>query len=268
MSRIIGRAMTEQDPRLQGLAQLVAIVDRLRAPDGCPWDREQTLASMVPHVLEEAYEVADALRSGESADIAGELGDLLMNVCLVARIAQDDGRFSLADVTALVNDKLVRRHPHVFGEEKARDGAEALRRWEAIKRQERTGEADRSALAGVPRDLPGLLRAVRVGSKAAQVGFDWPDRSGPLAKVDEELAELRSELAAEPVDRERAAAELGDLLFAVVNLARHLQIDPESALRGTIDRFCRRFRAIEEALGDRMGKASLDEMEALWRAAK
>jgi MazG family protein len=260
--------MTDQDRRLTGLARLVAIIDRLRAPDGCPWDREQTLQTMAPCLLEEAYEVVDALRGGEDATIHGELGDLLMNVFLCAKIAEDESRFSLADITETVADKLVRRHPHVFGTEKAKDGAEALRRWEGIKQQERAGDADTSALAGVPRDLPALLRATRVGQKAAQVGFDWPDRHGPLDKVREELAELTAELEQSEPNADRIAAELGDSLFALVNLGRHLQVDPEMALRATIDRFCKRFRYVEGRLGDRLADATLEEMEALWQEAK
>ena len=260
------------DPRLENLSTLLQIVDRLRAPDGCPWDKKQTLPSMAPHLLEEAYECMDALRQEEDGETIGECGDLLMNLFLIGRIGEDEGRFSMADVAGKVSEKLVRRHPHVFGEEKASDAGEALERWEAVKQEERAemGEdADRSALSGVPGELPALLRAYRVGEKAAAVGFDWPEAAGPLDKIEEEFGELRSEIEAGQPDLERTAAELGDLLFALVNLARHLGLNPEMALRGTIDRFESRFRQVETSLGDRMGRgATLAEMEEAWDAAK
>ncbi len=262
------------DPRLEGLASLLQIVDRLRAPDGCPWDKKQTLQSMAPHLLEEAYEIVDALRQEDDEETIGECGDQLMNLFLIARIGEDEERFSLADISEKVCQKLVRRHPHVFGEEdeKAADSAEALARWEAVKQEERAGkaqEAERSVLAGVPRELPALLRAFRVGEKAAGVGFDWPDAEGPLDKIQEEFEELRQEIEAGQPNLGRCAAELGDLLFALVNLARHLDLNPEMALRGTMDRFEARFRQVEANLGDRMGQgASLAEMEEAWEAAK
>lgn len=260
------------DPRLDGLATLLQIVDRLRAPDGCPWDKKQTLTSMAPHLLEEAYECMDALRQEEDRETIGECGDLLMNLFLIARIGQDEGRFSIEDVSRQVSEKLVRRHPHVFGEAEATDAEEALARWEAVKQEERAeqeGESDRSVLSGVPRELPALLRAYRVGEKAAGVGFDWPEAAGPLDKIEEEFAELRAEVEPGSPDRDRTAAELGDLLFALVNLARHLGINPEMALRGTVDRFESRFRQVESSLGERMGQgATLEEMEAAWEAAK
>ncbi|HMQ20859.1 MAG TPA: nucleoside triphosphate pyrophosphohydrolase [Planctomycetota bacterium] len=259
------------DPRLRGLQRLLDIVDRLRAPDGCPWDREQTLRSMAPCVLEEAYELVDTLGGTDDDEIRAELGDLLMNCVLLGRIAEDEGRFSIGDVASTVADKLVRRHPHVFGDAVAKTGEEALRQWAAMKARERGLEDDerkRSALAGVPRDLPGLLRALRVGEKAARVGFDWPDVDGPVAKVDEEWAELRAELAATPRDTIRVREELGDLLFSIVNLARRLGEDPELALRETIERFSARFRDVERELGPALATASLAEMEAAWQRAK
>lgn len=257
-----------QDPRLGALARLVGVIDRLRAPDGCPWDRAQTLETMAPHVLEEAYEVVDALRGDDDPTTLGELGDLLMNVLLLARIAEDGGRFSIEDVAQAVTDKLIRRHPHVFGDERAGDATEALARWQAIKREERAarGDPDGSALAGVPRELPALLRASRIGEKAAQVGFDWPDRTGPLAKIEEELSELATEI--EGGRRDRMQDELGDVLFSLVNLARHLGVDPETALRAATDRFSARFRRVEASLGPRLGEASLAELEAAWNDAK
>ncbi|MEZ5990169.1 MAG: nucleoside triphosphate pyrophosphohydrolase [Planctomycetota bacterium] len=259
------------DPRLAALARLSAVVDRLRAPDGCPWDRKQTLPSMAPHLLEEAYELVDGLGGGSDDVVRGEAGDLLMNLFLIARIAEDEGRFSMAEVAGEVTDKLVRRHPHVFGDAEAGDAGGALAQWEAVKQQERSTapeDADRSVLAGVPRALPALLRAWRVGQKAAGVGFDWPDAEGPLAKIDEELAELRAELDDDGAAGDRAEAELGDLLFAVVNLARHLGVDPETSLRRTCERFERRFRRVEAELGDGLREAGLDEMERAWERAK
>jgi MazG family protein len=258
-------SVPNDDPRLQALARLLGIVDRLREPDGCPWDLEQTLESMAPHLLEEAYELVDALTTGD-AETVGEIGDLLMNMCLLARIGQDEKRFSMADIATATSDKLVRRHPHVFGEDTAADSKEALRRWEAVKRTERKGDRDKSALSGVPRDLPALLRAYRVGEKASRAGFDWPDAAGPLDKIDEELAELRSEI--EDGTTPRRAQELGDVLFSLVNLARHLGIDAETALRRTIDRFAQRFRLVEEELGDRLSSATLPELETAWQNAK
>ncbi len=261
--------MTTLDPRLEGLARLVRIVDRLRAPDGCPWDRKQTLASMAPHVLEEAYEVVDALQTDPSHAVE-EVGDLLMNLVLLGRIGQDEERFSLADIAQGVSDKLIRRHPHVFGDAQADDAAGALAQWEAVKQEERDAgeERDRSRLSGVPRNLPALLRAYRVGQKASQAGFEWPDLAGPIAKVHEELGELERELEPASPDASRVRAELGDLLFAVVNVARHVGVEPEMSLRETIDRFSSRFRAIEAELGDRFADASLEEMEAAWERAK
>ena len=263
--------MPDSDPRLDAFARLLEIVDRLRAPDGCPWDREQTLPSMAPCVLEEAYELIDTLDGDDDRETCAELGDLLMNCVLLARIGEDESRFSMADVAGRVSDKLVRRHPHVFGDAKAETGDEALRQWAAIKAQERAAKGStqqQSALSGVPRDLPALLRAFRVGEKAARVGFDWPELGGPLAKIDEELEELRAEIETPTPDRQRVREELGDLLFAITNLARHLEEDPETALRGTIDRFAGRFQAVERELGPRLAEASLEEMEAAWERAK
>ena len=257
------------DPRVEAFARLVEIVDRLRAPDGCPWDREQTLESMASCVLEEAYEVVDALRDQDDGARCGEIGDLLMNCTLLARIAEDEGRFSMRDVAERVSDKLVRRHPHVFGDAEAGTEDEALANWERIKREERAAEGrERSALEGVPQALPALLRAYRVGQKAAQTGFDWPDRSGPLAKLHEELGELEAEIAQGEATTQRVREELGDVLFSVCNLARHLGIEPEMALRETVDRFSARFRGVERRLGPRLGEAELDELEAAWQEAK
>lgn len=299
-TKIRYRSSMTMDPRLVSFERLVRIIDRLRAPDGCPWDREQTLQSMAPCILEEVYELLETLDAetvdtkrpadgGADGDADGgaeqagpdeggrgagdetclELGDVLMNCLLMARIAEDDARFSLGDVAEQISDKLVRRHPHVFGDAEAKTGEEALGQWAKIKAAERAGAEDetaRSALAGVPRELPALLRALRVGEKASRTGFDWPDASGPMSKVEEELEELR--VAIDRETPERVREELGDLLFSITNLARHVGVDPEGALRSSIDKFSSRFRAVERDLGPRMGEAPLAEMEEAWQRAK
>jgi tetrapyrrole methylase family protein/MazG family protein/ATP diphosphatase len=251
------------------LARLCDIIVRLREPAGCPWDREQTERSMAPHLLEETYEAIDAIERGDAEAVCEELGDVLMNVLMIARIAGETGRFDREDVARGIADKLVRRHPHVFGDAVADDAETVLRNWEQIKvaeKRERAPTEPTSALSGVPEALPALLRAFRIGEKAARVGFDWPDSRGPRAKVDEELRELDAALASG--DETAVRAELGDALFALVNLARHHAIDPETALRATIAKFQSRFAHVERSLGDRLRDAPLDEKEALWRDAK
>jgi ATP diphosphatase len=243
-------------PISDGLARLVSIMRRLRDPDrGCSWDLQQSFATIAPYTLEEAYEVADAIDRGDMDGLADELGDLQLQVVFHAQMAEELGLFTLDDVIARISDKLERRHPHIFGNECESPG------WEAIKAAERSNNADGSALAGVARALPALDRAAKLQRRAARTGFDWPDSSGPRSKVDEELQELDRE-----TDRERQSEELGDLLFAVVNLARHLNIDPEEALRKANIKFERRFRAIESEPG--FAHMSLEEKEALWAAAK
>ena len=256
-----------ESPGTDGMRQLLAVVARLRAPDGCPWDREQTWASMAPHLLEEAYEAVDALRAGDAKGAREELGDVLVNVLLLAQISADQGGFEAQALAASSATKLVRRHPHVFGEHKV-DGAEAAyRNWERMKQQERQQEPKpKGVLDGVPAALPALLRACRIGEKAARVGFDWPDAKGPRAKVDEELAELDAAVASGSAAQ--VEAELGDLLFSVCNLARHLGANPEMALRGTIERFTTRFRHVEQALGPDLKARSLEELEQAWQEAK
>ena len=235
------------------LARISAIVERLRDPvSGCDWDRVQTFATIAPYTIEEAYEVADAIARNDAAAIKEELGDLLFQVILHARIAEQAGHFSLDDVATAIADKMERRHPHIFG------NAATRLDWESMKAAERDGT---SALDGVAIALPALMRAEKLQKRAARTGFDWPDAEGPRAKIIEELAEI----AAADTDDARED-EVGDLLFAAVNLARHLNIDPETALRRANTKFEQRFRAIETA--DGFSALSLDEKEALWTAAK
>jgi ATP diphosphatase len=229
---------------------------RLRDPDrGCEWDREQTFATIAPYTIEEAYEVADAIARDDMDALADELGDLQLQVVFHSQMAAEAGAFTLEDVIARICDKLERRHPHIFGDATHSPG------WEELKAAERKKSPDDSALAGVALALPALERAAKLQRRAARVGFDWPDASGPRAKIDEELAELDAE-----TDHQRKLEELGDLLFAVVNLARHLNVEPEAALREANAKFEKRFRAIEKA--PRFGQLPLDEKEALWTAAK
>ena len=266
------------DPR--DIRTLLAIMARLRDPNGgCPWDCEQTFASIAPYTIEEAYEVANAIDRGDLADLKDELGDLLLQVVFHARMAEEAGAFAFADVVAAICDKLVRRHPHVFGESRASDSDAVLRDWEAIKRAERAarGEADTSALAGISRGLPEWLRAVKLQQKAAKVGFDWPGPEPVIAKLHEEIEEVRAEFAAvaeDPADaaaRDRLEEEIGDLLFVCANLARHAQVDVGAALRRANAKFERRFRAMEAlaaAEGTTMAALSLEQQEALWARVK
>ena len=260
---------------MSDISRLLEIMAALRTPGtGCPWDLQQDFASIAPYTIEEAYEVADALARGDLTDLREELGDLLLQVIFHARMAQEQGAFAFADVVATLTDKLVRRHPHVFGEARGLTPGAVESLWERIKSQERKekpgrDEGGEGALAGVPVTLPALTRALKLQIKAARVGFDWNDPLAVLAKIAEEADEIEAEIA--NGDRTAAQAEVGDLLFAVVNLARHLGIDPETALRGSNLKFECRFAAIEQALAAR-GKtpmqATLTEMEELWTAAK
>ena len=238
------------------LERLAAIMARLRDPiRGCDWDRAQTFATIAPYTIEEAYEVADAIQRGDMDALADELGDLQLQVVFHARMAQEAGHFSLDDVMERVCDKLERRHPHIFGDATDSPG------WEELKARERQQSPDSSALAGVAMALPALERAAKLQRRAARTGFDWPDAAGPRAKIDEELGELDRES-----ETKARTEELGDLLFAVVNLARHLNVDAEAALRDANRKFEQRFRAIEGAPG--FAAMSLKEKEALWTAAK
>ena len=248
------------------LPRLVEIMQRLLAPGGCPWDREQTLETLRNYVIEEAHEVVEAIDRGQPEELREELGDLLLQVVFQSELAQAQGWFGPDDVVAGICDKLVRRHPHVFGEVAVEGSEQVVDNWEAIKAREKQG---RGVLDGVPVALPALLRAVRVGDKAARVGFDWPDGAGARAKVDEELGEL--DRAIEGGERAAIEHELGDLLFSVANYARKLDIDPESALRGTLGRFTERVRGVEadaRARGVDLDTLSPAELDALWEAAK
>ncbi|WP_421621296.1 nucleoside triphosphate pyrophosphohydrolase [Alkalilimnicola ehrlichii] len=259
---------------LEPMNRLLAIMAALRDPErGCPWDLAQDFASIAPYTLEEAYEVAEAIRRGDMADLQDELGDLLLQVVFHARMAEEEGFFTFEDVARSISDKLVRRHPHVFGEDRADDPEAVRRSWEAIKAEERAekGEPEhQSVMDGITSGLPGLVRARKLQSRAARLGFDWDDPAGPLAKVREEADELAEEMV-QGAGPERFEEELGDLLFATVNLARHLKVDPETAVQKAGDKFERRFRSLEEALGhDTEDPASvgLDRLEAHWQAVK
>ena len=285
---------------------------RLRAPDGCPWDREQTFDTIKPYTLEEAYEVLEAIDNRDWTELTGELGDLLLQVLFYSQMASEEGHFSVDDVLDRLSHKLVDRHPHVFGDVKADTPAEVLRNWEALKAEEKKkrlaegggkrpkhaddaqGVADQSVLAGVSSKMPALMEAYKLSSRAAHVGFDWPEVEGLFAKLEEETAELREELKAVPMLpfkgrslgkgiagsgkpqvppelRERLEDEVGDMFFVLVNIARFLSLDPESALRKTNRKFKRRFQWMEERLrasGRAPQQASMDELETLWQEAK
>ena len=250
--------------------RLLAIMARLRDPSrGCPWDLQQDFRSIAPHTLEEAYEVADAIEQGDLARLRDELGDLLFQVAFHAQLAAEANAFAFDDVVDAICDKLTRRHPHIFGSAVVADAAEQTAAWERMKREERAARGDAGALADVPMALPALSRARKLGARASQAGFDWPDATGPRAKVDEELAELDAALnSSDPTARE---GELGDLLFSVVNLARHLEMDPESALRRANERFARRYRHVErelDRLGQPAGTATPELLDRLWASAK
>ena len=264
---------------MTGIERLHEIMVRLRDPEkGCPWDRVQTLSSLKPCVLEETYELLAAMDKPEDkANHVEELGDVLMQVMFQSVMAEQEGRFTFDDVANATSDKLVRRHPHVFGDVKADDPTTVLKNWEQIKQMEHKKEARHSALDGVPTTLPSLLKAQRTQEKAARVGFDWKDANGPMEKIAEELEELKAEIAklegadVPPAQLDGVKAELGDLLFSVCNLARHLHVDSESALEGTTAKFSRRFRAVEaaaKAAGRNLKEMTLAEMDALWDEAK
>lgn len=247
----------------QKFAQLVEVMSKLRAPGGCPWDRKQTFDTIKSYLLEEAYEVMDSIDRRDWPNLAEELGDLLLQPVFFAEMAQEQGLFTIADSLDAINQKLIRRHPHVFGDAQAETPEDVLLRWDEIKKQEKAPAPGASVLEAVPRNLPALVEAEKIGHKAAATGFEWPNISGVLEKLQEEAAELAR--ARESQDREHIEHELGDLLFTVVNLARFLKVDPEQALRKTSGRFRRRFAYVEAGRGE---GDSLEKMEELWQAAK
>jgi tetrapyrrole methylase family protein/MazG family protein len=261
--------------------KLAAVQARLRAPDGCPWDREQTHASLRTYLIEEAYEVLEALESGDDAKFAEEMGDLLLQIVFHSEIAKEEGRFDVSDVIREVHDKMIRRHPHVFGEKRAKDAAEVLKNWEQLKKEERiaagkkNGDGSKSEgkaaslLDGVSKALPAALEGFQLTRRAARIGFDWDSVEGVFDKMNEESGELRQALSRK--DAKRTEEEMGDLLFAAVNLARFLHIDPEIALKKANAKFSSRFRRMEE-LGAKSGRAlaeiSREQMEEFWETAK
>jgi MazG family protein len=260
-------------------------MSRLRSPNGCPWDREQSHATLRTYLIEEAYEVLDALDSTDDAKFAEELGDLLLQVLFHAQIAHEEGRFDISAVVREIHDKMIRRHPHVFGNTQAKTAAEVLRNWEQIKKAEREGKQTRPAKAaslasatssasildGVPHSIPALLEANQLTRKAARIGFDWSNLEGIFDKLTEETSELQQVLAAKPANPSRVEGEVGDILFVAVNLARHLNIDPEIALKKTSAKFSRRFRTMERIAHEQnttLAQIPRPQMESLWDQAK
>jgi ATP diphosphatase len=266
----------------EAFERLVAIMRTLRSPEGCPWDREQTLASLTPFVLEEAYEVVDAIERGDADALKEEVGDHVFEGVFLAQVAAEDGLFTIADSLRAVVDKLVRRHPHVFkhdgrvhdaqSKERAPSAEAALSRWNSLKAQERTQSGQtHSTLGTAPQSLPALLRAFKIGKRAASAGFDWAQPSDVVAKIEEEVAELRDTLDADPANVSRAEEEMGDLLFTIANLSRQLGIEPETALRRANDKFTRRFAQLEKRIADQgrtLGSMTPEQKEAEWQNVK
>jgi len=252
------------------IEKLRDLIARLRNPkNGCPWDRQQTFATIAPYTIEEAYEVADAIEREDLPALRDELGDLLFQVVFHARMAEEAGHFDFDDVATTISDKMLRRHPHVFGDDQQRASGQIAGSWDRIKADERAGTDDRSALAGVAKALPALKRAQKLGKRASVVGFDWPDRKGVREKIREELDELEEAVGTR--SRDNIEEEFGDFLFAVVNLARHLEIDPEKALTAGNYKFERRFRDMELAItrsGKKLSDHSVESLDKEWRAAK
>jgi nucleoside triphosphate diphosphatase len=260
--------MSDRQPQnSDNFAKLCSIVAKLRAPDGCPWDREQTNESLLPAIIEEVYETAEAARARDDAHFREELGDLLLLIVMHAEIAAEAGRFNIEQVIGEVANKLVRRHPHVFGTSDARDSGAVLKQWEVIKREEK--KADSHYLASLPKALPASVRAQKAQSKAARVNFDWTEARDTIAKIEEELGETKEAIQSQ--QKEMIEDEIGDLLFAVVNLARKCNIDAESALQSATDKFVARFNRLEDALksrGKKLGDVALEEMDAIWDQIK
>lgn len=256
----------EQTPAIE---QLRAVVARLRAPDGCPWDREQTHSTLRKDLLEEAHEVVEAIDNKDDAHLREELGDLLLQVVMHSQIAGEEGRFDFDAVAAGIAEKLIRRHPHVFGEKKLGDTAAVLKQWDEIKREEKGAKQDTSILDGISSALPALMRAQKTGVKVARVNFDWDDTAGSIAKIREEIVEVEQEIAAN--EPEKLEEEMGDLLFAVVNLSRKLKIDAELALHKATAKFTRRFQKLETILHERglkLGDLPLAPLDAIWDEIK
>lgn len=257
-----------EDPTLTPYQRLLRLFAILRSPEGCAWDRKQTHQSLLPYLLEEAYEVIEAVESGDDNELKGEIGDLMTQIVFHAQLASERGAFTLDEALTTVTDKLIARHPHVFGDKKDLAPAEVRDQWEKIKSD---ASSEASVLAGVPRQMPALAMAFRIGEKAGGVGFDWAGPSDVLEKIDEELAEIRQEMARSAVDRVRLSEEIGDLLFAVASLARKLEVDPELALRGGLEKFRSRFTRMEETIkkqGQAFSDFDADGLDTLWRAAK
>ncbi|MFL6590420.1 MAG: nucleoside triphosphate pyrophosphohydrolase [Chthoniobacterales bacterium] len=261
--------MEDLNSAAPGFAKLCEIVAQLRAPGGCPWDREQTNESLLPQLIEEAYEVASAIRTSDDANLCEELGDLMLLVVMHAEIAREAGRFNIGEALEEVTAKLIRRHPHVFARSEVRDAEGVVKQWEAIKHAEKAGNPDGHYLADLPVGFPALMRAQKAQKKAARVNFDWTNLADVMAKVDEELAETKEAMAANESDC--VADEIGDLLFAVVNLARKNGLDAESVLQAATDKFVSRFNRVEDELkaqGKKLGEAGLDELDAIWNSVK
>ncbi|MBO7653296.1 MAG: nucleoside triphosphate pyrophosphohydrolase [Kiritimatiellae bacterium] len=265
--------MTDQTktplPTGKGIDRLLEVMRRLRAPGGCPWDREQTYKTLKPCLLEETYELLEAMEGDNLTLHREELGDVLLQVVFQCQMRAEEGHFDFNEVADVLADKLIRRHPHVFGDVQVDGTGQVLRNWEAIKQKEKDKAPDRSAIDGVPAALPALLKAQRVQAKASRVGFDWKDASGAVSKIDEELAELKAAIA--EGDKAHIEEEMGDLLFAAVNTCRFLGIDAESALGATTQKFSRRFRAVEKAVRDQgreMKTCTLEELDAIWDQVK
>ena len=257
---------------MDNLQKLLDIMEKLRDPnDGCAWDVEQTFETIAPYTIEEAYEVAEAIDNKDMDALKDELGDLMFQAVFHARMAEEEGHFNFADVIDAISDKMIRRHPHVFGDENYRDSEDQTIAWEEQKARERAAKKQKSILDGVTVGLPALTRAVKLQKRAARVGFDWPNTSGVIDKLNEEMAELSEELIAKKQDHEKIEEEFGDMMFVYANLARHLKIDPEQALKKANNKFTRRFNKIEQEIENKQSsfdRYSLDELEELWVKAK
>lgn len=253
----------------EGLQKLVAIMQKLRGPKGCPWDKEQTMESLIPFIVEEAYEVIGAIDAKSPEMIKEELGDLLFQIIFICQLAREKGNFDIADVMAISAEKMIRRHPHVFGKTKAKTSKDVLKHWARIKKEEKNGKKRKGYLSDIPEHLPALLKAHKVTEKAAEVGFDWPDIKEVFEKVEEEIAEFKAEL--KKGNAQRMEAEFGDLIFSLVNVGRFIEVNPEEALRKTIARFVTRMHYIEDKLikkGKTLHNATTKEMEKIWQEAK